>query len=246
MDVSERRAWTRDELILAINLYCKTPFGRIHMRNPAIIELSKKLGRTTGSVSYKLANFASIDPTIDRKGAVNVSKLDREVWNEFFNDWEKMILESEARMSQLKMVKIKVEKFDDYNIKKGETKNTIVKVRINQDFFRKMILTSYNNSCCITGIDNTELLVASHIIPWACDKENRVNPMNGLCLNALHDRAFDNGLISIDESYNVIISKKVKHKLILQYDRQQIKLPDRFLPDQKFLSYHRKNIFLGH
>jgi predicted restriction endonuclease len=68
--------------------------------------------------------------------------------------------------------------------------------------------------------------------------------MNGLCLNALHDRAFDNGLISIDESYKVIISKKVKHKLILQYDRKPIKMPDRFLPDQKFLSYHRENIFL--
>jgi putative restriction endonuclease len=76
--------------------------------------------------------------------------------------------------------------------------------------------------------------------------ENRVNPMNGLCLNALHDRAFDNGLISIDENYNVIVSKKVKHKLILQYEHQQIKLPDRFLPDQKFLSFHRKNIFLKH
>ncbi len=246
MSVSERRAWTRDELILAINLYCKTPFGRIHMRNPGIIELSKKLGRTPGSVSYKLANFASIDPTIDRKGAVNVSKLDREVWNEFFNDWEKMILESEARMAQLKMVKIKVKKLDDYNMKKGETKNAIVKVRINQDFFRKMILTSYNNSCCITGIDNSELLVASHIVPWAYDKENRVNPMNGLCLNALHDRAFDNGLISIDENYKVIVSKKVKHKLIIQYDRKLIKMPERFLPDQKFLSYHRQNIFLRH
>jgi putative restriction endonuclease len=244
MSVSNQKAWTRDELILAINLYCKTPFGRIHMRNPEIIELSDKLGRTPGSVSYKLANFASIDPTIDRKGAVNVSKLDREVWNDFFNDWEKMILESETRMAQLKKIKSKFEGLDDFKVKKGDMKDAIVKVRINQEFFRKMILTSYSNSCCITGIDNTELLVASHIVPWVDDKENRVNPMNGLCLNALHDRAFDNGLISIDESYKVIISKKVKHKLILQYDRKPIKMPDRFLPDQKFLSYHRENIFL--
>lgn len=67
--------------------------------------------------------------------------------------------------------------------------------------------------------------------------------MNGLCLNALHDRAFDKGLISIDEGYNVIVSKNVKHKLILQYDRKPIIMPDRFLPDQNFLSFHRKNIF---
>jgi len=245
MSVGKRKPWMRDELVLAVNLYCKTPFGRIHMRNPEIIELSNNLGRTPGSVSYKLANFASIDPTIDRKGAVNVSKLDREVWNEFFEDWETMILESEIRMAQLKKNESKVEKSEDYTLKEGETRSSVVKVRINQNFFRKMILTSYNNLCCITGIDNVELLIASHIVPWAHDEKNRLNPMNGLCLNALHDRAFDKGLISIDKSYNVIVSKKVKHKLILQYDRKPITLPDRFLPDQSFLSFHRKNIFLG-
>ncbi len=245
MSVNERKAWTRDELILAINLYCKTPFGRIHMRNPEIIELSNILGRTPGSVSYKLANFASIDPTIDRKGAVNVSKLDRQVWNEYFEDWETMILESETRMAQLKKSQLKVEESDDFKIRDGETRSAVVKVRINQDFFRKMILTSHNNSCCITGIDNVELLVASHIIPWARDKKNRLNPMNGLCLNALHDRAFDKGLISIDENYNVIVSKNVKHTLMSQYNRKPIRLPGRFLPNKNFLSYHRNNIFLG-
>ncbi len=246
MSVGERKPWTRDELMLAINLYCKTPFGRIHMRNSDIIELSNNLGRTPGSVSYKLANFASIDPTIDRKGAVNVSKLDREIWNEFFADWEAMILESEARMAQLKKTESKVEESDDYLAKDGETRSAFVQARINQDFFRKMILTSYNNLCCITGIDNAGLLVASHIVPWARDAKNRLNPMNGLCLNALHDRAFDKGLISIDESYNVIVSKNVKHKLISQYDGKPITLPDRFVPDQNFLSFHRENIFLGH
>lgn len=245
MSVSERKPWTRDELILAINLYCKTPFGRIHMRNQEIIELSKMIGRTPGSVSYKLANFASIDPTIDRKGAVNVSKLDREVWNEFFEDWDTMIFESETRMAQVKKSESQIEESDDFQIRNGETRSAVVKIRINQNFFRKMILTSYNNLCCITGINNIELLVASHILPWAHDEKNRLNPLNGLCLNALHDRAFDKGLISIDGSYNVIVSKKVKHKLIRQYDRQPIKLPDRFLPDQRFLSYHRTRIFLG-
>lgn len=238
MSVSERKSWTRDELILAINLYCKTPFGRIHMRNPAIINLAQKLGRSPGSVSYKLANFAHIDPTIDRKGAANVSKLDREVWDEFFQDWESMAFESEMRMAKMTEAES-----DNIPIKKGETKNSLVKVRVNQNFFRKMILTSYNNLCCITGIDNIELLVASHIVPWANDEKNRMNPMNGLCLNALHDRAFDKGLMTIDEGYKVIVSKKVRHVLILQYDRKPITLPSRFLPDQQFLSFHRNNIF---
>ena len=245
MSLGKRKPWTRDELILAINLYCRTPFGRIHIRNPEIIALSASLGRTPGSVSYKLANFASIDPTIDRRGAVNVSKLDRAVWNEFFEDWETMIHESETRMAQLKQEASTVETSDDYPIKGGETRSATVEARINQDFFRKMILTSYNNVCCITGIDNSELLVASHIVPWARDEKNRLNPMNGLCLNALHDRAFDKGLISIDEGYKVIVSKKVQHKLMRQYDRRPIRLPDRFVPDQNFLSFHRDNIYVG-
>jgi len=88
MSAEERRAWTRDELILAINLYCKTPFGKIHIRNPNIIELAGLLNRTPGSVSYKLANFANIDPSLERKGASHVSILDRQVWNEFFENWD--------------------------------------------------------------------------------------------------------------------------------------------------------------
>lgn len=237
MNAGERKPWTRDELILAINLYCKIPFGRIHMRNPDIINLANRLGRSPGSVSYKLANFAHIDPTIERKGASNVSKLDRETWNEFFNDWDSMAFESEMLVAKM------TEGIDTATLRKGETKAMNIKVRVNQNFFRKMILSSYNNTCCITGIDNVELLVSSHIVPWANDEKNRMNPTNGLCLNALHDRAFDKGLITIDEKYKIIVSKKVNHKLIKQYNQKSIILPNRFLPDQQFLSFHRNNIF---
>ena len=241
MKWSERKKWTRDELILAINLYCKTPFGKIHMRNPDVIDLAHKLERTPGSVSDKLANFASIDPTIERKGASNVSKLDREVWNDFFEDWESMVFESEMRMAKDEPVKA----YDGIPFKDGAMKSSTVKVRVNQNFFRKMILASYNNSCCITGIDNSELLIASHIVPWAQDKKNRLNPMNGLCLNALHDRAFDKGLITIDDNYQIMISNKVTHELIIKYDRKLITLPSRFLPDKDFINFHRNNIFQG-
>ncbi len=72
--MNPRKSWNRDELLLAINLYCKTQFGKIHVRNPEIIKLAKYLDRTPGSVSYKLSNFASIDPSLPRKGASNVSQ----------------------------------------------------------------------------------------------------------------------------------------------------------------------------
>lgn len=246
--MAERRGWTRNELILAVNLYCKTPFGRIHRENPDIIKLAGLIGRSPGSVAWKMCNFASIDPSLDRKGASHVAKLDVEVWNEFFNNWEDLAFESQNLLAKFenKDVETLVQEEDrDIVFPEGKDSARTVKTRVNQSFFRRMILTSYNEVCCITGISNVELLVASHIMPWASDEKNRLNPMNGLCLNALHDRAFDKGLISIDERYNVIVSKKVKHKLILEYDKKPITLPKRFIPDPQFLSFHRNNIFQG-
>jgi len=246
--MTERRGWSRNELILAVNLYCKTPFGRIHRGNPDIIKLAGLIGRSPGSVAWKMCNFASIDPSLDRKGASHVAKLDVEVWNEFFNNWEDLAFESQnllAKFEHKDVATLVQEEDRDIAFPEGKDSARTVKTRVNQSFFRRMILTSYNEVCCITGISNVELLVASHIMPWASDEKNRLNPMNGLCLNALHDRAFDKGLISIDERYNVIVSKKVKHKLILEYDKKPITLPKRFIPAQQFLDSHRNNIFQG-
>jgi len=242
-----RKSWTRGELILAINLYCKTPFGKIHYHNSLIIELAKYLGRTPGSVSYKLANFASIDPSLDRKGASNVSKLDKETWEEFFNDWEKMAFESEQQMIRNYGESIYTE--NEEIIPEGKYKESIVKTRVNQSFFRKMILSSYDSQCCITGLPIKELLVASHIIPWSQNSKTRLDPQNGLCLNSLHDKAFDQGYLTINTSYQVVISRKLENfeqynvKLITDYQGSKIKLPRRFLPKQEYLNYHRKNIF---
>jgi putative restriction endonuclease len=245
--------WTRDELILAINLYCKIPFGKIHDRNPDIIELANIIGRTPGAVGWKLANFASIDPSLPQKGASNVSKLDRIVWKEFFESWEEMAFTSEDLLAKKENLTLQkkfdfVEKMEN---KKGEEHVSLVKTRVNQNFFRQMILASYDNSCCITGISIPELLNASHIIPWTQDPKNRLNPRNGICLNALHDRAFDRGLITIGEDWRVIVSPKLlTHSnktnnlgLITRFNNKKIKLPLRFLPDLTFIEYHRENIY---
>lgn len=246
MSTTKRKPWTKDELILTINLYCKTPFGRMHMGNKDVIQLAQLLERSAGSISYKLANFASIDPSLPRKGASNVSKLDIEVWNEFFNNWEDMSFESEKLLKQ-----INIEQADDeelLHIPEGLTQTSIAKIRINQNFFRKMILASYG-SCCITGISVPELLVASHIIPWSIDEKNRTNPRNGLCLNSLHDKAFDSGLITISQDFRVVASTKLKTydstnmRFLNDYIGTEIRYPKRFLPAQNFLQYHRENIF---
>lgn len=250
--MNERRPWAKEELILAINLYCKTPFGKIHVGNPQIIELAGKLGRSPGSVSYKLANFASLDESIDRRGAANVSKLDREVWREFYNNWEEMAYQSERLMAEKfgreETESVRIE--DDVAIEEGKTTESVVKTRVNQWFFRKTILAAYDSTCCITGINIPDLLIASHIVPWSADTKNRLNPRNGLCLNALHDRAFDRGYISVTEDYRVLVSPRLRsgknipaESWFLKYENSSIALPNRFLPDPAFLSYHRENIF---
>ena len=252
LDVMERKDWTRNELILAINLYCKTPFGRIHQHNPEIIELANIIGRTPGSVSYKMANIASLDESLAQKGAANVSKLDRIVWNEFFENTEDLAYESERVLSTYKHeASPPVEIPEMVDIPEGKDRDQLIKIRVNQSFFRKTILACYDFKCCITKIAIPELLLASHIIPWSKDKANRLNPRNGLCLNALHDRAFDAGLITISDSFTIIVSDSLKQRkandneiaFLTKFDGKLMILPRKFQPDTNFLAYHRENIF---
>jgi len=197
-----QKLWTRNELILAINLYCKLPFGRLHNRNPEIIRLSKLIGRSASSVAYKLVNFASLDPSLKArgiKGAVNASRLDKEIWNEFYNNWDVLPYESEKLLAKIEHTTVeKLNQIPEEDLpKEGKVRERIVKVRVNQAFFRSSILAAYNNTCCITGIQQPELLIAGHIKPWGADEKNRLNPRNGIAINALHDKAFDAHLITI-------------------------------------------------
>jgi putative restriction endonuclease len=129
-----------------------------------------------------------------------------------------------------------------------------VKARIKQQFFRSAVLTAYDNKCCITGLPVPELLIASHIVPWITDVKNRTNPRNGLCLNALHDRAFDLGLLTITPKLTILLSPQLKKKteqpgiseFFLKYKDASVRAPTRFAPDPAFLRYHNDAIFRRH
>lgn len=250
-----QKLWTREELILAINLYCKLPFGKLHKNNPDVIHLANLIGRTSNSVAFKLVNFASFDPSLQArgiKGAQNASKLDLQIWNEFYNNWDKLPFESEKLLS--KYENRTVEELNQLDIselpKEGKVRNQLVKVRVNQNFFRSMVIAAYNNQCCITRLPNRQLLIAGHIRPWGIDEKNRMNPRNGIAINSLHDRAFENGLITILPNYKIKISsvfKKQKDEaskdFFLRFDNRSIFLPKRFLPDKEFLEYHNDERF---
>ena len=120
--------WTREELILAINLYCKIPFGRMHHGNPLIIEFANLIGRTPSSVTFKLGNFASFDPSLRArgiKGAVNASKLDKEIWDEFYRDWDKTLLQSETLLATKNNTTI--EKQNHVEVHKAKKENRVLK-----------------------------------------------------------------------------------------------------------------------
>jgi len=251
-----QKLWTRDELILAVNLYCKLPFGRLHSRNTEVINLANLIGRTSNSVAYKLVNFASLDPSLKTrgiKGASNASNLDKEIWKEFFNHWDELPFESEKLLAKIE--KTTVEKLNDIPEselpKEGKVREQMVKVRVNQSFFRSSILASYNNTCCITGIKQPEFLIAGHIKAWSVDEKNRLNPQNGIAINALHDKAFEAGLITITTDYKIKISslllKQRKSKpmedYFIKYHNQDMILLSRFLPDIEFLSHHNNKRF---
>jgi putative restriction endonuclease len=173
-----RKDWTREELILAFNLYCKTPFGKIHTSNPSIIEMGKLLGRTPSAVSWKLANFARLDPTLKERhisGATHGNKTEVQIWKEFHNNWEKLAFESEQLLARLKNIPLQEYAWSDLGDQFGEGKESErkVRVRVKQNFFRQMVLASYSFRCCITGLAVPELLNASHIVPWAIDTKKQ-------------------------------------------------------------------------
>jgi len=254
------KPWTREETIIAFNLYCKIPFGKIHSTNPDVVKMATLMGRTSSSVSMKMGNLGSFDPKLMRRGVVglkNASKLDEEVWNEFNGDWDRLTFESELLIAGLENKPIEaiqseyIPELRLEDIPIGKEREIIVKARVNQNFFRSTILSSYNGKCCISGLAVTRLLVASHIKPWSKDKENRTNPHNGLCLNSLHDKAFDTGLITITPEYKVKVSSTIidlvesdtLKRFFLDFDGKAITLPERFIPDPIFLEYHQQVVF---
>lgn len=255
----ERRNWTREETIIAYNLYCKIPFNEVTKSNPLIVKLAPIVGRTPSALSMKISNLARLDPELKKRGIsglANGSKLDEEIWNEFNGNWDKLAFESEKELARLQGAELNDTErngLSDDNLKlpQGLDKEALVKARVNQSFFRATLLAAYDGKCCITGLPFTQLLIASHIIPWAENAETRTDPRNGLLLNSIHDKAFDKGLITVTPSYKIRLSRQIHDALpsdvinewFIAYEGKSINVPDRFLPSGEYLKWHNDNIF---
>lgn len=262
----KHQGWTRKQLLVAFYLYCQMPFGKMYSKNGDIIKFAALIGRTPSALAMKLTNIASLDPAITstgRKGLTSASASDKKMWEEMQHGWEDFALESQTEVEALLPTADDMENdltsqplgtADDESSENyvGTEKITQAKIRIGQNFFRRAVMSAYQNRCCITGLSHPRLLVASHIVPWRWDANNRLNPRNGLCLSALHDRAFDQGLITITTELKVQVSKEIEmgksnlfsSEWLSGIEGKMIALPEKFRPEIEFIKWHQEHVFL--
>ena len=244
-------------MLVAFALYCRMTFGKISSRHPDIIRAAAAIGRTPAALSMKMGNIASLDPAITstgRSGLRAASANDRAMWDEMTRDWEQFAVECEQALMATEATPAILEHtlpdYDDLPV--GEERVTLTTARIGHNFFRAAVLSAYNEQCCITGLAIPTLLEASHIIPWRHDRANRTNPRNGLLLSSLHHKAFDVGLLTVNDDMTVSVSRERTtaageffSSAVASYEGRPISLPEKFAPDRSLLAYHREHIFQG-
>lgn len=247
--------WAKEELILAFDLYCRIPFKKTKANNPEVIRLAGILRRSPASVPRKLGNFGSFDPRLQEQnivGLAHASRLDREVWDEFNVDWNGLVVESERLRNVMLPEAIGQEDVvEDLVLPCGPSEEESTrKARLHQQFFRQSVLSSYDETCCVTGLHLRECLVASHIVPWSVSEEHRADPRNGLCLSATFDRLFDRGLITVTDDLVLVVSQTLRSSgdeaimdMICAFHGAPILRPRRFLPLPVHLEWHRHNVF---
>lgn len=236
-EATARVNWTRPQTLAALHIYLQLSFGQLHQRNPKLIQLAHWIGRTPGAIALKLVNLASLDPVIvasGRSGMGNASALDRQIWDELQGNWDTVALAAAAEYEHLAqsnglqadqdLLEEAQASVDVSPLEEGRTRSATVQVQ------------------------NEKLVIASHIVPWSTDTKNRLNPQNGLCLSALHDRAYDQGLITVLPDFTVRVSPQLRAKpsdsyiseSLLRFDRQPIRSPERFGPTPAFLEWHAR------
>jgi putative restriction endonuclease len=252
--------WTRPQKLVALRTYMRLPFGRLHKTNPEIVDLAGKIGRTPGALAMKASNFASLDPAFrasGRVGLTNAGPAAQETWNEFTDNPEAIAAEAEEIVAALDSnltspaplvdVAIRTMNLADSEISR------VVRTRPVQSFFRAAVLTTYETKCAMSGISSSELLIASHIIPWSVSIERRADPRNGICLNALFDKAFDCGLFTFDDEFRVVVAPRLGATAsaaslacsLNELEGRSLILPARFPPDLDAIRYHRQHVFQG-
>ena len=261
--MTARINWSIDEITLALALYFRTPYSRITTRNPEIQALARQLNRTPGAVSLKLGNLANLDKRVlesGRKGFANGSKNDRVVWDAYVDDKGDIALQ---KLTQ-RVADICVDQdLQAEPILTGEMRilppeaTTRVVTRIErcfQSMFRSVVLARYEGQCAVSGLRLDSLLEAAHIVPWSKDETIRLEPNNGLALNPLMHKAYDQHLLGIDAAGTIHISKELifnagsqaMHTFFDSIDQTKIFMPKIGRPSEELLDRHFQDYLQHH
>lgn len=242
--------WTREETIIAFNVYCKIPFGKSSKSNPLIIKYAQLLGRSPSALNMKVGNIGRLDPDLKKQGISGLlhgSIIEEEVWAEFYGNPDELAFESERLIAKMSNKKIEeITGIETKDLPQGAEREVLVKKRVNQDFFRSVVMSSYNFTCCISGVTSPELLEACHIVDWSRDMINRTNPKNGLCMNPFFHKAYDKYLLAITPDLEIAISDKLlesnTEQTFFEYlkglNQRKILTPDKFFPQRELLEAH--------
>ena len=248
---NDGQLWSRDELILAFELYCRIPFQRTKATDSRVKQLATILHRTPASVARKLGNFGALDPQLAARnisGLAHASNLDKAIWHEFHADWNSLIVRAHDLRREREPLNVTLDWLDTPT---GPSERIVtVKQRLHQTFFRDAVISSYNARCCVTGLPLEECLIAGHIVPWSVDEHRRADPTNGVCMSATFDRLFDCGLVTIEDDLTLRVSDRVRRlkdqaaaDLVTARHGQKMIAPARFCPDPACLRWHRENRF---
>lgn len=264
--MAKGRLWTEHELVLALDLYCRTPFGRLHRTNPEIVRLSSAINRSADAVAMKCCNFASLDPTEQARGIrglSSTSKADIEVFTRFANDLvalDQAYILASSQLSADPFLESRANRTPEWNhndswnrleAKTSTESMQLKRVRHLQSLYRQVVMASYDSACAVCNFSVLALLDAAHIVPWSVETSGRLDPCNGVALCCLHHRAFDAGLMGINECGCICIADEVRLKdvplihrvAILQLDGRLIRNPQRFKPAPSAFAYHYEHVF---
>lgn len=246
----ERNDWTKEQITIALYEYCRKPFGQFSARKPFVQDLGKLMNRSAAAIVRKIGNLASFDPQMKERGVSGLSHtshLDAEIWSKYYGHWDQLAIDAEKLIAEFKSnlpSGIELADYPELSI----TGNNPPREKINRTLFREMVLSAYDGQCCIIGIHNASLVDVCHIIN-SDKKEVLMDPCNGIALNPLFHRAYDNNLIGISPDYEVFVSEDIIGKrlngmgertkeYILSFNHQKIQMPRRFAPDQDLLAIH--------
>lgn len=251
---SDGRIWTEEETLFLFKVFLTESPRGLGSGSPRILEIADMLSRTPGSIHRKLEDIRSNDPGYIASGrrATNAAQFVKDTWTALGDNHDVIV-----RMMNDAYLHFCEDSFEVGTILLDEI-NPGIDVpyestrRSGQQMFRLLVAGNYDRRCCITGISTPELLVASHIKPWAdSSPTERTDPRNGLYLNRLHDGLFDRYLMTLDEDLRIVYSDEVREnndedvfeRFFGRSENARIRMPSKYEIDENLIAYHRERAY---